>query len=59
MTETFTYAFTDIPFFDNRSPYLFKKWLKVAQRNAVEMTPKYRRTEAQSWPNGSRKNNNI
>ena len=33
--------------------------LKLLNENAVEMTPKYRRTEAQSWPNGSRKNNNT
>ena len=33
--------------------------LKLLNEKAIEMTPKYRRTEAQSWPNGSRKNSNI
>ena len=30
--ETVAYVFNEIPFLDSHSPYIFKKWLKVAQR---------------------------
>ena len=31
LMETVAYVFNDIPFLDSHSPYIFKKWTKVAQ----------------------------
>ena len=31
LVETVAYVFNDIPFFDSHSPYIFKKWPKVAE----------------------------
>ena len=31
LVETAAYVFNDIPFLDSNSPYIFEKWLKVAQ----------------------------
>ena len=38
-------------FWDSHSPYFFKKWLTVAEKEKVfEMILKYGKTKAQSWP---------
>ena len=51
LVETVAYVFTDIPFFESHSPYFFKKiGLKLLKDKALEIIPKYRRTEAQSSP---------
>ena len=46
------YVFTDIPLlFGQSQPLLFlKNGLHLLQEKALEMTPKYGRTEAQIWP---------
>ena len=51
LVETVAYVFTDIPFLDNHSPYLFI-WndLKLLKERALEMVFKCGRAEAQSWP---------
>ena len=36
-----------------------KNGLKLLADKALEIIPKYGRSEAQSWPSGSGKNNNI
>ena len=59
--KTVAYVFTDIPLlFRQPQPLLFLNiGLQLLKEKALEMIPKYARTEAQSWPWGSRKNNNI
>ena len=48
---TVTYVFTDTPSLGKRSPYFFiKNDLKLLKEKALEMLPKYRRIEGQSWP---------
>ena len=46
------YVFTDIPLLLGQpQPLFFKKnGLQLLKEKALEMTPKYGRTEAQSWP---------
>ena len=46
LVETVAYVFIDILFLESHSPYFFKNWLKVAQDKALEIIPKYGRTEA-------------
>ena len=50
--ETVAYVFTDIPLlFGQPQPLLFlKNGLQLLKEKALEMIPKYGRTEAQSWP---------
>ena len=52
LLETVAYAFTHIPLLFGQPQLLLflRKWLTVAQGKALEMIPKYGRTEAQSWP---------
>ena len=52
LVETVAYVFTDIPFLDSHSPALFfiKNDFNLLKEKALEMIPKYRRAEAQSWP---------
>ena len=38
LVETVAYLFNDIPFLDSHSPYIFEKWLKVAQRQRTGNT---------------------
>ena len=60
LVETVTYIFTDIPFLDTHNPCFFKKNdLKLLKEKALEMIPKYWRTEAHNWPSGSEKIKNI
>ena len=59
VVEAVAYVFTDIPFVDSHSRYFFKKWLNVLKGKALEIIPKYGKTEAQSWPLGSGKNDDI
>ena len=48
--ETATHVSTDIQFLNSHSPYFYvKSGLKLFKEKALEMTPKYRRTEAQRW----------
>ena len=50
--KTVAYVFTDIPLlFGQPQPLLFlKNGLQLLKEKALEMIPKYGRTEAQSWP---------
>ena len=57
LVETVAYVFTDIPILDSHS--FLKNGLKLLKDKTLEIIPKYGRTEAQSWPWGSRKNNNV
>ena len=59
--KTVAFVFADIPLlFRQPHPLLFlKNDLRLLKKKALEMIPKYGRTEAQSWPWGSGKNNNI
>ena len=52
LVETVAYVFTDIPLlFGQPQPLLFLKiGLQFLKEKALEMIPKYGRTEAQSWP---------
>ena len=53
-------AFTDVPLLNSHSPYFsIKRGLKLLKEKALEMIPKNGRTEAQTWPQDSEKNNNI
>ena len=45
LVETVAYVFTDIPFLDSHSPYFFKNGLKLLKDKALEIIPKYGRTE--------------
>ena len=47
--ETVAYVFTDIPVLDRHNPCFFKINLKLLKDKALEIIPKYGRTEAQSW----------
>ena len=43
-------VFTDIPlFFGQPQPLLLKNGSQLLKEKALEMIPKYERTEAQSW----------
>ena len=58
--ETAVYVLTDIPFLDSNSPFRFiKKDLKLLKEKELGMIPEYERTEAQSLPLVSKKNNHI
>ena len=61
LVVTVGYVFTDIPLlFGQPQPLLLlKNGLQLLKEKALEMIPKYERTEAQSWPEGSEKNNDI
>ena len=49
LVETVAYVFTDIRFLDSHSPYFFiKNGFKLLKEKALEMIPKYGRTEVQS-----------
>ena len=52
LVETVAYVFTDIPFLDSHRPdfFLIKNDFNLVKEKALEMIPKYRRAEAQSWP---------
>ena len=36
LAETVADVFIDIPFLDSRSPYLFTKWVRVAQGKSTQ-----------------------
>ena len=46
LVETVTYVFTDILLLECHSPYFFKNGLKLLKDKALEIIPKYGRTEA-------------
>ena len=49
--ETVAYVFTDIPFLDSHTVFNFlKNGFMLLKDKALEIIPKFRRTEAQSWP---------
>ena len=52
LVETIAYAFTNNPLhFGQPQPLLFlKNGLQLLKEKALEMIPKYGRTEGQSWP---------
>ena len=52
LVETLAYVFTDILFLDSHRPdfFLIKNDFNLLKEKALEMIPKYRRAEAQSWP---------
>ena len=56
LVETVAYVFTDILFLDSHVLTFLKNGLKLLKDKALEIIPKYGKTEAGL---GSRKNNNI
>ena len=49
LVETLAYIFTDIPSLDGHSSYFLWNGLKLLKDKALEIVPKYGRTEAQIW----------
>ena len=45
LVETVAYVFMNILFLESYSSYFFKNWLKVLKDEALEIIPKYGRTE--------------
>ena len=58
--ETVAQVFTDIAFLDKHSPYFYiRNGFKLFKEKVLKIIPKYGRTKAQSWPQGSKSNNDI
>ena len=47
LVETVAYVVTDILFLESHSPYILKNGLKLLKDKALEIKPKYGRTEAE------------